>query len=340
MTTCLITGGSGTFGTAYVLYAIRNKWHKKIIVYSRDEYKQINMFRFLKDLYPEEAISHEASPYSIEIEGINIRFFIGDVCNYDRLLTATRDVDIVIHAAALKHVPVCEYNPIEATRINITGTANVVNASGINGVSTLVALSTDKAVDPINIYGATKLCLEKVVVGGNNYYPNTNMNVVRYGNIIGSRGSIIHRLLGNIHNGALDLTDPEMTRFWLTIEDAVNLVKDALYCKYRGVVFVPKLKSLRLDELVKALRPDLGINIVGRRPGEKTHEKMITEEDLKLTTYDDSLGCYIINTFTPKTVNKPLVDIKHYTSDSVDTFTIKEFISITNSSIIKTIYGQ
>jgi UDP-N-acetylglucosamine 4,6-dehydratase/5-epimerase len=337
--TCLLTGGTGTFGTAYTISAIKNRWHKKIIVYSRDEYKQIKMFNFLSKFLEQEGVTRRHAPYSLDIGGTRIRFFIGDICDYERLLVATRSVDLVIHAAALKHVPICEYNPMEATKINIGGTTNVVNASGANGVKKLIALSTDKAVDPINIYGASKLCLEKVVLGGRMYHPETAMSVVRYGNIIGSRGSIIHKLL--LHQeSSISLTDPQMTRFWLTIEDAISLVRTALHSERSGTVFVPKLKSLRIDQLFEVLRPDLDVDIIGPRQGEKIHEKMITEEDLKRTVFDIDSGCYIIDAFLDDASQKNLVKIKSYTSDVVEKFTAKEFYSKIESSMIKTLCGE
>tara|TARA_R110000824_G_scaffold388703_4_gene584376 strand:- start:3321 stop:4409 length:1089 start_codon:yes stop_codon:yes gene_type:complete len=339
--TCLITGGTGTFGTAYIIKSIKEHWHKKVIVYSRDEYKQIKLFSFLKECFKEKSISLEAAPYSIKIGDTEIRFFIGDICDYERMCVATRKVDLVIHAAALKHVPICEYNPMEATRTNITGTTNVVNACGINNIKKLIALSTDKAVDPINTYGATKLCLEKVVLGGNRYYPETIMSVVRYGNIIGSRGSIIHKLF--THHGAnISLTNPDMTRFWLTIEDAISLVRKSLKYNYSEIpmICVPKLKALRLDKLFTFLRPDLEIELIGPRVGEKTHEKMIAEEDLKKTVYDSENDCYVINMSSENIPFGVPVDMSVYTSDAVAEFTKKEFINELESSIIKDLYGD
>jgi len=344
---CLITGGTGTFGTSYIMLAIEKRWHKKIIVYSRDEYKQIKMYQFLKTFFADSLIGKELPPYSITINETQIRFFIGDVCDYERLCTATRKVDLVIHAAALKHVPICEYNPMQATKINIGGTTNVVNASGTNGVKKVIALSTDKAVDPINIYGATKLCLEKVILGGNNYYPDMSMMVVRYGNIIGSRGSIIHNLL-TFKEEEIDLTDPDMTRFWLTIEEAVELVQKAVGMSGSSVVCVPKLKALRLSDLFKMVRPDLKVNIIGARPGEKIHEKMLTENDLPSTFEHKELDCFVIDA-SPRTSDNrapslvaPLESAKfrQYTSDVVERFRKDEFLLKLKGSIINKIYGM
>jgi UDP-N-acetylglucosamine 4,6-dehydratase/5-epimerase len=341
MDTCLITGGTGTFGSAYVITAIKNKWHKKIIVYSRDEYKQIRLFDLLKTQFISDNINKVLPPYSLDINGINIRFFIGDVCDYDRLVVATKNVDIVIHAAALKHVPICEYNPISATQINVGGTVNVVNACGNNNVKMLLALSTDKAVDPLNLYGASKLCLEKVVLGGNIYYPDTIMNVVRYGNIIGSRGSIIHKLLVE-RSEQVQLTDPTMTRFWLTIEEAVQLVNNCMGANKRHAIYVPSLKSLRLDTLFNILRPDVRVDIIGSRPGEKVHEKMITETDLHKTVLDKKFNHFIINMCPDDTVTYTHTrysnaKLTEYTSNSVDTFTKEEFSLKVKNSIINNI---
>ena len=333
--TCLITGGTGTFGTSYIISAIKNNWHKKVIVYSRDEYKQIKMFNFLIDLFKEETVTAVARPYSVRIGETDIRFFIGNICDYERLKIATRGVDVVLHAAALKHVPICEYNPVEASKINIGGTVNVVNASGSNGVKRVISLSSDKAVDPINTYGATKLCLEKITLGGNRYYAETVTSVVRYGNIIGSRGSIIHKLLTNT-GSSIDLTDPNMTRFWFSIEDAATLVRNVLFLNERSVIYVPKLKSLKLVDLFNMVRPDLKVNIIGSRPGEKMHEKMITESDLQNTYYNKKFDWFEVGTDNNKAKN---VNLKSYTSDSVEEMTEEEFLSKLKSSVINKIYN-
>tara|TARA_R110000822_G_scaffold173575_2_gene313217 strand:+ start:927 stop:1967 length:1041 start_codon:yes stop_codon:yes gene_type:complete len=337
--TCLITGGTGTFGTAYTLDAIKSQWHKKIIIYSRDEYKQIKMFNFLNTIFKDEKVIDGFPPYSVKIGTTDIRFFIGDVCDQERLNIALRGVDLVLHAAALKHVPICEYNPMEAIKINVGGTTNVVNCCGNNNVKKLIALSTDKAVDPINIYGATKLSLEKVVLGGNMYYPDTRMSVVRYGNIIGSRGSIIHKLMSRDLE-TIGITDPEMTRFWLTIEEAVQLVRKASDSDRRNTIFVPKLKSFRLDALFQCLRPDLEVNIIGPRQGEKTHEKMMSDEDFKRSFFDKNLECYTLN-FDNESKNSGGSVWEHdsYTSDAVEEFTDDEFKLKLKESIINKIYN-
>ena len=337
--TCLITGGTGTFGTAYIIQAIKNEWHRKIIVYSRDEYKQIKMFNFLNAAFKDKKVIDKHPPYSVKIGTTDVRFFIGDICDQERLNIALSGVDLVLHAAALKHVPICEYNPMEATKINVGGTTNVVNCCGKNRVKKLIALSTDKAVDPVNIYGATKLSLEKVVLGGNRYYPHTSMSVVRYGNIIGSRGSIIHKLMSRDIQ-TIGITDPEMTRFWLTIEEAVELVRKATGDDRENAIFVPKLKSFRLDSLFECLRPDLKVNVVGPRPGEKTHEKMMSDEDYKRSFFDKNLDCYVVNFDCTNNNRKSNGNFDSYTSDVVEKFTFKEFQLKLKESLINKIYNM
>ena len=355
--TCLITGGTGTFGHAYVIDSINQRRHRKLVVYSRDEYKQIEMFKFLREMFADCVLpKSEFEPYSITINGVGVRFLIGDICDYERILVATRNVDLVIHAAALKHVPICEYNPIEATKTNVTGTQNVVNASGVNGVKKVVALGTDKAVDPVNTYGATKLCLEKIVVGGNRYYTDTVFCVVRYGNILGSRGSIIYKILSGKMADSIDITDPEMTRFWLTIEEAVGLVVKALDVRdsqARGVTFVPKLKSLSVGSLFGLLCPDLKTKIIGARVGEKVHERMISDTELGRTFYDTLDDCYKVDGlgalaskaggdgcfYAGGNRKYSPVSFDSYSSDNVELFEDKEFTDLLNSSIINRIYG-
>jgi UDP-N-acetylglucosamine 4,6-dehydratase len=339
--TCLVTGGTGTFGTSYIIEGIQNDWHKKIIIYSRDEYKQLQLYTFLKSHFKHLEILDDLPPYSLKINNTEIRFFIGDICDYERIKIATMGVDLVIHAAALKHVHICEYNPMEATKVNVGGTTNVVNACGANGVSRLVALSTDKAVDPINVYGASKLCLEKLVIGGNNYYPNTSMSVVRYGNILGSRGSIIHKLLTSKESKSF-ITDPLMTRFWLSIEDAVALVRKSLSINdYTGFVLVPKLKSLEVGKLFQLLQKE-DAEVTGPRVGEKTHEKMITEEDLRKTFYCKDIDSYLIH---DKVLSFNLEDtvkgsMSSYASNSSSTipWQDEEFLSHLDGSIISKLY--
>jgi len=343
MNNCLITGGTGTFGVSYICTAIENKWHRRIISYSRDELKQVSVFKFLKNKYG-DSVKGFNEPAGLEINGVSIRFVIGDVLDFDRLMVAMRNIDIVIHAAALKHVPVCEYNPIEATKININGSVNVVRAAGLSGVKDAIALSTDKAVDPINIYGASKLCLEKVFLGGNAYFhDSTKFRVVRYGNIMGSRGSIISLLVSDVTD--IYITDPEMTRFWLSIDDAVGLVRHSQMASHGGEVFVPILKSLKMGNLFSYLRPHMKQNIIGPRPGEKKHEKMIAEYDLSHTRVVDGVGSsgldkvYVITSLKndSKYTDNPLCSLQEYTSNSVEFFKKEEFITKLDSSIINNI---
>jgi len=236
----LITGGTGTFGTSYVLKAITHGWHKKIIIFSRDEFKQIKLARYLKDKFKSRV--KKASDFAIILGDTDIRFFIGDVQDYERLAVAMKGVDLVLHAAALKHVPICEYNADQAVGINILGAINVAKAAANNGVKKVVALSTDKAVDPINLYGATKLCLEKVFLGAKYYYhDDITYNVVRYGNVIASRGSIVATLLDKTKSN-LYLTDPDMTRFWISIEEAIDLTRFAALNGKDNEIFIPNMK--------------------------------------------------------------------------------------------------
>jgi UDP-N-acetylglucosamine 4,6-dehydratase len=349
--TCLITGGTGSFGLAYAVNAISKQWHKKIILFSRDEFKQVKAFGFLSSYFSKKnaTINHSQYPYSLNISGVEIRFIIGDVYDFDKLLNATKNVDLVIHAAALKHVDICEYNTISATQINIDGTRNVVCACGENNVTKLIALSTDKAVDPINLYGATKLCLEKIVLGGNHIYPKTSMNVVRYGNIIGSRGSFIHKILTEDPK-SLSITNPDMTRFWFTIEGAVKLVRTALELSYdpsrqsSKLIFVPKLKSLDVGNLCSYLCPDSKINISQIRPGEKIHECMISNTEADFVFEHKNKEHYILNfsinsadNFENNLYSK--TSLKGYTSDNVDIFTKEDFLKNVNNTLMLDILG-
>lgn len=266
--TILITGGTGSFGkkfTKTVLTKYPNV--KKIIIFSRDEYKQ-----FVMQNMP------EFKPFEEKL-----RFFIGDVRDKERLYRAFEGVDYVIHAAALKQVPACEYNPFEAVRTNIIGAKNIIDAAIDKGVKKVVALSTDKACAPINLYGATKLCSDKLFISGNCYCGSkeTRFAVVRYGNVAGSRGSVIPFFQKLVAEGAkeLPITDMKMTRFWLKLEQAVEMVLEALENMHGGELYVKKIPSMHMPDLAKAIAPDLTIKEVGIRPGEKIHEQMITKED-------------------------------------------------------------
>lgn len=267
----LITGGTGSFGNHFVDYIIKNYSPKKIIIYSRDEYKQFvmsNKYKEHKDI---------------------LRFFIGDVRDEDRLKRAMNGVDYVIHAAALKQVPACEYNPIEAIKTNVNGAINVINASLDMGVKKVVALSTDKAVNPINLYGGTKLVSDKLFTAANAYSGagGTVFSVVRYGNVAGSRGSVIPFFKNIIDNGGneLPITDYRMTRFWISLEQGVELVLKALNDSQGGETFISKIPSFKITDLAQAMLPGCEMPEVGIREGEKLHEIMITRED-SLHTYE------------------------------------------------------
>lgn len=265
----LITGGTGSFGHAFVKYALEKLPVKTICILSRDELKQADM----RALYPNEK---------------RLRFFVGDIRDKDRVKSAMVDVDLVIHAAAMKRVEACEYNPFEAVQTNIIGTQNVVSAA-INGkVSHLIALSTDKAVNPINLYGATKLCLEKLVTGNQAVVGDhgTKLSVVRYGNVAGSRGSVIPLFRNQISRGFLPtVTDEAMTRFWITLNDAVIFVLNSVQTMKGGEVFTPKLPSFRIVDLVEALETEVNFfvepqyNVVGKGKGEKLHEVMVSADE-------------------------------------------------------------
>lgn len=262
--TVLITGGTGSFGQKFIEIALRDYSPKKLIILSRDELKQFEM--------QQKFNSHT-----------NLRYFLGDVRDKDRLYRAFKDVDIIIHAAALKQIPAAEYNPFEVIKTNVIGAQNIIEAAIDCGVKKVIALSTDKAANPINLYGATKLCADKLFVAGNSYtgFQDTSFSVVRYGNVVGSRGSVIPFFFEQRCNGKLPITDPRMTRFWITLEQGVQFVMQSLDTMTRGEIFVPKLPSTKVTDIAAAIAPDCELEIVGIRPGEKLHEVMITEEDAR-----------------------------------------------------------
>ncbi|MCR4782048.1 MAG: UDP-N-acetylglucosamine 4,6-dehydratase (inverting) [Lachnospiraceae bacterium] len=269
--TILVTGGTGSFGHHFVEYVLANYKPRKIIIYSRDEFKQFNMsnrFKEHKDV---------------------LRYFIGDVRDQERLRMAMKDVDYVVHAAALKQVPACEYNPNEAIKTNVNGAMNVINAALEAGVEKVVALSTDKAVNPINLYGGTKLVSDKLFTAANAYSggKGTRFSVVRYGNVAGSRGSVIPFFQGLIDRGETELpiTDFEMTRFWISLDQGVELVIKALSESRGGETFISKIPSFKITDLAKAMKEDCTLKEVGIREGEKLHEIMITAED-SMRTYE------------------------------------------------------
>ncbi len=264
----LITGGTGSFGKAFIGHVLKKHKPRKLIVYSRDELKQFEMRR----LFDEKAYP-------------SLRYFIGDVRDRERLYRALDGVDVVIHAAALKQVPAAEYNPMEAIKTNVLGASNVIDAAIDRKVKTVVALSTDKAVNPVNLYGATKLCSDKLFVAANNYSGagGTRFSVVRYGNVVGSRGSVIPFFLRAKKTGVLPVTDKRMTRFWITLDQAVAFVMRSLEMMEGGEIFVPKIPSMNIMDLAKAVAPECKTSIVGIRPGEKLHEVMVTEDDARDT---------------------------------------------------------
>ncbi len=261
----LITGGTGSFGKAFVSKLVTSGIKiKRLVIFSRDELKQSEMSQiYSKKKYP------------------FIRYFLGDVRDQKRLITAMQKIDIVIHAAALKQVPATEYNPFEAVKTNIIGAQNIIEAAILSGVSNVVALSTDKAAAPINLYGATKLCSDKLFISANNIIGKRNLkfSVVRYGNVFGSRGSVVPFFIKKKKEGILPITDPNMTRFNISLKDGVNLVLWALKNSIGGEIFVPKLPSYRILDMAAAIGPKCKKKIVGIRPGEKIHEEMITIND-------------------------------------------------------------
>lgn len=262
----LVTGGTGSFGRKFVEIMLHEYHPAKLIVFSRDELKQ-----------------HE-----MRVAGLDhpsLRYFIGDVRDCDRLRRAMHGVHIVVHAAAMKQVPACEYNPIEAIMTNIMGGRNVIEAALDTGVERVMAISTDKAVNPVNLYGATKLAAEKLFVQSNSYAGSTGtrFSCVRYGNVIGSRGSVVPVFLHQRHSGAITLTDDRMTRFWLTLEQGVRFTIRCIAEMRGGEVFVPKIPSMRVIDLARAIAPGSRIERIGIRPGEKLHEVLVSEDEARHT---------------------------------------------------------
>ena len=271
--TILITGGTGSFGHKFVEKILVKYNPKRIIIYSRDEFKQDNMAKELKRKFPEKYRT--------------LRFFIGDVRDKERLYRAFKNVDYVIHAAAMKQVPACEYNPFEAIKTNIHGAQNIVDAAIDTGVKKVVALSTDKAVNPINLYGGTKLVSDKLFIAGNAYSggQGTIFSIVRYGNVAGSRGSVIPFFKSLIEKGekVLPITDCRMTRFWITLDEGVELVFKALKESRGGETYISKIPSFKITDLAEAINPGGDIREIGIREGEKLNEVMITKDDSRMT---------------------------------------------------------
>lgn len=265
----LVTGGTGSFGRAFVTRVLAQHSPAKLIVFSRDEQKHYAMQR--------------------EIDDPRLRFFVGDIRDRSRLLRALRGVDIVIHAAAMKHVPLAEYNPIEAIKTNVDGAANLIDAALEREVETVIGLSTDKAASPVNLYGATKLCMEKLLVAANSYSGQSGpkFKLVRYGNVVGSAGSVLPLFMNQRETGTLTLTEPSMTRFWIRMDQAIDLVMLTLQDGQGGEVFVPKISACTIQTLADAIAPDADKQVIGIRPGEKIHELMITsDESRNVLEYD------------------------------------------------------
>ena len=283
----LITGGTGSFGSALVSRLLKKEFSlKKLIIFSRDELKQEEM----KSIFPEAKYK-------------NLRYFIGDVRDYQRLLRAFDNVDVVIHAAALKQVPAAEYNPTEFVKTNVIGAQNVIEASIEKNVKKIVSLSTDKACAPINLYGASKLCSDKLFIAANNYSGKSIFSVVRYGNVMGSRGSVIPILLKQAGKNILNITDKEMTRFNITLNQAVDLVVFAIKNSFGSEILVPKIHSYKIMDLAKSIGPSCKINFIGVRPGEKIHEEMVSKSD-SYSTYDIGKYYIILPTNNKNLINK------------------------------------
>lgn len=307
----LLTGGTGSFGKKFAEIVLKECTPERLIIFSRDELKQ-----------------HEMRNAGFDAKCM--RYFIGDVRDRSRLRRAMTGVDIVIHAAALKHVPSCEYNPLEAVKTNIGGAENLIEAALDAGVKKVVALSTDKAVNPVNLYGATKLVAEKVFIQGNAYSGGwtTKFSCVRYGNVVGSRGSVIPLLLEQRKTGAVTITDPRMTRFWITLEQGVRLVLHTLDHMQGGEVFVPKIPSMRMTDLIAAIAPRCTVKTIGIRPGEKLNEVLLSEDEARHTIEHDDH--FIVQPEHPSWLSQPLPkpnvpDGFRYTSDTnTEWLTIEE----------------
>lgn len=260
----LVTGGTGSFGRKFIEITLRNFRPARLIVFSRDELKQHEM-----------RISGFTHP--------SLRYFIGDVRDENRLRRAFHGVDIVVHAAALKQVPACEYNPIEAVMTNVMGAKNVIEAALDSGVQNVLAMSTDKATAPVNLYGATKLVAEKLFIQANSYggMEGTRFACVRYGNVVGSRGSVVPLFIKQRQNGKVTVTDPRMTRFWITLEQGVRFVISCIEVMHGGEVFIPRIPSMNIMDLVSVIAPECEVDIIGIRPGEKLHESMISLDEAR-----------------------------------------------------------
>jgi len=313
----MVTGGTGSFGKAFIRHVLKNYNPLKVIIFSRDELKQFEM---------------QNDPLLSQYED-KLRYFIGDVRDCDRLEMAMRNVDYVIHAAALKHVPAAEYNPFECIRTNVHGAENVVTAAIRANVKKVVALSTDKAANPANLYGASKLASDKIFVAANNLSAGRpSFSVVRYGNVLGSRGSVVpfFQKLRDEGSDHLPITDPRMTRFWVTIEQGVNFVLSSLAMMHGGEIFVPKIPSSTIPDIAAAIAPELPTKVIGIRPGEKLHEVMITSDDARNTlALEDRYVIVPAMAFWNPEVHvfdgmTPVADDFHYSSDKAEIMTVEQ----------------
>jgi UDP-N-acetylglucosamine 4,6-dehydratase len=312
--TILITGGTGTFGNKITEILLKNTNPKKIIIFSRDEFKQYNMKNKFKDFLNK------------------IKFVIGDIRNKDSLNLALKNVDIVFHAAALKQVDTIENNPIEAIKTNIYGTENVVLSAIYNNVKYVIGISTDKCVSPVNLYGATKLCLEKLIINGNELSDHkTKFSVLRYGNVMGSRGSVIPLFIEQSKQNKFTVTDENMTRFTLTIQEAINFVLNCLTKMIGGEIFVPRLPSYSIKQLVHIINPDAEINIIGIRPGEKLYETMISEHESA-----NSIECIDYFVIQSSHTNDTRI-FDHYKDDQIHTEGLLDYNSENNIRIDNTV---
>ena len=300
--TVMITGGTGSFGQSFVKKILEEKEVESVIVFSRDELKQFEM--------------------QANLDNQKVRFVLGDVRDYKRLLEVSTDVDVIIHAAAMKQITAAELNPIEAIKTNVLGAENIVRVAIENGISSVIALSTDKASNPANLYGATKLCSDKLIIAGNNLTRDKLpiFSVVRYGNILGSRGSVIPLFLQQAKTGTITITNEKMTRFWLSLDDGVDFVLNSIKSMQGGEIFIPKIPSFRVIDAAKVVAPEAKINIIGIRPGEKLHEIMITEDDSFHTReFENSyviLSPDLIKSDSYKNSGKPVAENFRYSSDN------------------------
>ncbi|HEY8583114.1 MAG TPA: UDP-N-acetylglucosamine 4,6-dehydratase (inverting) [Capillimicrobium sp.] len=303
--TVLVTGATGSFGTRFIERLLTDHHPAAIRIYSRDELKQSELQRRFAD-------------------DDRLRYLLGDVRDLPRLVRATRGVDVIIHAAALKQVPACEYNPFEAVQTNIVGAENIVSAAIENDVPLTMALSTDKAVNPVNLYGATKLAAEKIIAQGNAYAADSRARFasVRYGNVVGSRGSVVPLFKAQAETGVITITDERMTRFWITLDQAVTFVLDCLDRMGGGEVFVPRIPSMRVTDIADALAPDCERRVIGIRPGEKLHEVLLTEDEARHSVETD-LGYVVVPEYAswPMRDHGPLGTLPagfRYSSDAND----------------------